>query len=67
MMGNMPDMFNLVVNTNHELVGQILNTKTTKKRERLILQSLDLAKLSQNHLKGKALTQFIQRSVDMIK
>ena len=67
MMGNMPDMFNLVVNTNHELVGQILNTKTSKKRERLILQALDLAKLSQNQLKGEALTQFIQRSVDMIK
>ena len=67
MMGNMPDMFNLVVNTNHELVGQILNTKTTKKRERLILQALDLAKLSQNQLKGEALTQFIQRSVDVIK
>jgi len=67
MMGNMPDMFNLVVNTNHELVGQILNTKTAKKRERLILQALDLAKLSQNQLKGEALTQFIQRSVDMIK
>ena len=67
MMGNMPDMFNLVVNTNHELVGQILNTKTAKKRERLILQALDLAKLSQNKLKGEALTQFIQRSVDMIK
>ena len=67
MMGNMPDMFNLVVNTNHELVGQILSTKTSKKRERLILQALDLAKLSQNQLKGEALTQFIQRSVDMIK
>ena len=67
MMGNMPNMFNLVVNTNRELVGQILSTKTSKKRERLILQALDLAKLSQNQLKGEALTQFIQRSVDMIK
>ena len=67
MMGNMPDMYNLVVNTNHELVGQILSTKTSKKRERLIIQALDLAKLSQNQLKGEALTQFIQRSVDMIK
>ena len=67
MMGNMPDMFNLVVNTNHELVGQILHTKTKKKRERLILQALDLAKLSQNQLKGEALTQFIKRSVEMIK
>ena len=67
MMGNMPDMFNLVVNTNHELVGQILTTKTAKKRERLVLQALDLAKLSQNQLKGEALTQFIKRSVEMIK
>ena len=67
MMGNMPDMFTLTVNTNHELVGQILSTKTTKKRERLIQQALDLARLSQNQLKGEALTQFIQRSVDLIK
>ena len=31
MMGGFPEMFTLIVNTNHELVGQILNTKTTKK------------------------------------
>ena len=67
MMGNMPDMYNLVVNTNHELVGQILNTKTKNKKDRLIKQALDLAKLSQNLLKGEDLTQFIQRSVDLIK
>ena len=67
MMGAMPEMFNLVVNTNHELVGQILNIRTQKKRDRLIQQALDLARLSQNLLKGEALTQFIQRSVDLIK
>ena len=67
MMGNMPEMFNLVVNTNHELVGQILNTRTQKKRDRLIQQAVDLAKLSQNLLKGEELTQFIQRSVELIK
>ena len=67
MMGNFPDMFNLVVNTNHELVGQILQTKTAKKRERLIKQALDLARLQQNLLKGEELTNFIQRSVEMIK
>jgi len=66
-MGNMPDMFNLVVNSNHELVNQILETKTSKKKERLIKQSMDLAKLSQNLLKGEALTDFIKRSYDMIK
>ena len=67
MMGGFPEMFTLLVNTNHELVGRILNTKTTKKRERLIQQSLDLARLSQNLLKGEALTAFIKRSVELIK
>ena len=66
-MGNMPDMYNLVVNTNHELVGEILNTKTQKKKERLVNQALDLARLSQNLLKGEELTTFIKRSYDMIK
>ncbi len=66
-MGSMPDMFNLVVNTNHELVGEILNTKTAKKRERLINQSLDLARLSKGLLKGEALTNFIKRSYEMVK
>ncbi len=66
-MGNMPDMFNLIVNTNHELVSEILNTKTTKKRERLINQSLDLARLSKGLLKGEELTNFINRSYEMIK
>jgi molecular chaperone HtpG len=66
-MGNMPDMFNLVVNTNHELVSEILNTKTAKKRARLINQSLDLARLSKGLLKGEALTNFIKRSYEMVK
>ena len=66
-MGSMPDMFNLIVNTNHELVGEILNTKTEKKKERLINQSLDLAKLSKGLLKGKELTEFIKRSYGMVK
>lgn len=66
-MGNMPEMYNLVVNTNHELISNILNTKTEKKQERLIKQSLDLARLSQNLLKGEELTSFIKRSFDMIK
>lgn len=66
-MGNMPEMYNLVVNTNSELVNEILNTKTRKKQERLINQSLDLARLSQGLLKGKELSDFIKRSYEMIK
>ena len=66
-MGNFPDMYNLVVNTNNDLVGEILNTKTQKKQERLIKQAFDLAKLSQNLLHGEELTNFIKRSFEMIK
>ncbi len=66
-MGNMPEMYNLVVNTNNDLVNEILHTKTKKKQERLINQGLDLAKLSQGLLKGEALTSFIKRSYEMIK
>jgi len=66
-MGNLPEMYNLVVNTNHELVGEILRTKTSKKRDRLISQSFDLAKLSQNLLHGEDLTNFIKRSYELVK
>jgi molecular chaperone HtpG len=66
-MGSMPDMYNLVVNTNHPLVGEILNTKTGKKLVRLINQCLDLARLSKGLLKGEELTSFIHRSYDMVK
>ena len=66
-MDNMPEMYNLTVNTNSELVGQILSTKTKKKQSRLISQSLDLAKLSHGLLKGEELTNFIKRSYEIIK
>ena len=66
-MGNMPEMYNLVVNVNHPLISTILNTKTEKKQARLIKQSLDLARLSQNLIKGEELTAFIKRSFDMVK
>ena len=65
--GSMPEMFNLVINTNSELISQIINTKTRKKQERLISQSLDLAKLSHGLLSGEELTKFIKRSYDIIK
>lgn len=66
-MGHMPQMYNLVVNTNHELVGDILNAESPEKQARLIHQSLDLAKLSKGLLKGEALTQFVSRSYGMIQ
>ena len=67
MFGNMPEMYNLIVNTNNKLISEIFKTKTKNKRDRLIKQSLDLARLSQNLLKGNDLTEFIKRSFDLIK
>jgi len=66
-MGNMPEMYNLVVNTNSELATNILNTQDKSAQEGLVKQALDLAKLSQNLLKGEELTAFVKRSFEMIK
>jgi molecular chaperone HtpG len=49
------------------LVSEILQTKTKKKQEKLIKQSFDLARLSQNLLHGEELTNFIKRSFEFIK
>ena len=129
--GNMPDTYNLVVNTDHPLVNKLVEQKNkklsdklgqmkeelsvlneekekidkanekkkeeeipqadkdkieelekkitgveTQKKEalegfanknKLVKQLIDLALLSNNMLKGKALTGFVKRSVDMIK
>ena len=64
--GEMPDSYNLVVNTNHPLVGQLLNESDTEKQKQLVHQLTDLALLSNGLLKGEALTAFIKRSVEMI-
>jgi molecular chaperone HtpG len=66
-MGNMPEMYNLVVNTNSELASNILNSSDTANQENLVKQALDLAKLSQNLLKGEELTAFVKRSFELIK
>ncbi|SIQ17083.1 molecular chaperone HtpG [Chryseobacterium sp. RU37D] len=60
--GGFPEMYNLVVNSNSEFASQILKTENAWDKESLIKYALDLAKLSQNLLKGKDLTDFIQRS-----
>ena len=65
-MGNMPEMYNLVVNTNNELISSLVG-KEEVEQERIIKQSLDLARLSQNLLKGEELTNFVKRSFEMIK
>ena len=66
-MGNFPDMYNLVVNTNSELATTILNSDDKSAQESLVKQALDLAKISQGLLKGEELTAFVKRSFELIK
>ena len=65
-MGNFPDMYNLVVNTNSELATTILNSPENAQKD-LVKQALDLAKLSQGLLKGEELTAFVKRSFETLK
>ena len=67
MFGDMPESYNVIVNTNHDLVSKIISEKNKKKRVALIKQIFDLALLSHGMLKGEKLTSFVERSVSLIK
>ncbi len=64
--GSLPEMFNMVVNTNHPLITSLVDKKEEDRKE-LVSQLVDLAMLSQNMLKGEAMSKFIKRSVDILK
>lgn len=66
MFGSFPEMFNLTVNTNHPAVGAVLK-KQKENRGKMAKQLTDLAMLSQGMLKGPALTEFIKRSIELVK
>ena len=61
--GEMPDSYNLVLNTDNEIVKACLQETDTDK----IKQLIDIALLQNGMLKGEALTKFVKRSVSMIK
>jgi molecular chaperone HtpG len=65
MMGVMPEMYNLVVNTNHPLISKVITSKG-KNQKVLAKQALDLALLSHGMLKGKDLSDFVERSFELI-
>jgi molecular chaperone HtpG len=66
-MGNFPEMYNLVVNTNSDLATSILHTESEEVKADLVKQALDLAKLSQGLLKGEELTSFVKRNFEALK
>lgn len=63
--GDFPDSYQLIVNTNHSLMSKILSDENHQKE--YIHQAVDLAKLSQNLLSGKDLTEFVKRSFDLMQ
>jgi molecular chaperone HtpG len=58
---------NLAVNTNHPVVASLLADSDEAHAKEVCSQLIDLALLSQQMLKGEALSKFIERSVGMIR
>jgi molecular chaperone HtpG len=63
---SMPDEVTLTVNGNHPLYKNVLAESDKNKQEKLVHNLADLALLSQGLLKGNTLTNFINRSVEMM-
>jgi len=63
--GEMPDEVNLTVNGNHPIYKNILAEEADKQQKKA-RNLADLALLSQGLLKGNDLTEFINRSVDLM-
>jgi len=67
-MGNMPDSYNVVVNTNHDLISnKLIKMKSADKKDDLVEHLVNLAMLNQGMLKGADLTNFITKSIDFLK
>jgi len=66
-LGGLPDTFELIVNTNNPLISKVLEEKDEEAQNKTIKQVYDLARLSKNLLKGKELTEFVKRSIDIIE
>ncbi|MDG1046377.1 MAG: molecular chaperone HtpG [Bacteroidia bacterium] len=59
MFGQMPEKYTVAVNTNHPLASKVLKSKGDSQTE-LLSQAINLAKLSQNLLTGKELSNFVK-------
>jgi molecular chaperone HtpG len=73
--GEMPDTYQVVLNVQHPLIKELMNSSKEKDKETLLNDTtsdgklrhlVDLALLSNGMLKGEALSNFVKRSFDMI-
>jgi molecular chaperone HtpG len=67
MFGDLPENYNMVINSNHPVISKILKEKDETKQKEMAKQASDLARLAQGQLVGQELTSFIKRSVDLLK
>lgn len=65
-MKEMPDHYNLIVNTNHKAIQKVMHTEDPETQETLAKQLTDLSLLTQHLLKGEELTKFVKRSIELI-
>jgi len=65
-MGNLPETFEMIVNTNNPLITKIMDEKNADKQDGVIKQMYDLARLAKNLLVGKELNDYIKRNISNI-
>ena len=66
MFGVMPESYKVGINGNHNLISRILKAENEEEKIRIARHAYDLALLSQDMLKGEDLTNFLNRSVQMM-
>ena len=64
--GSIPENYKVAINGNHKLVSRILNSSDEGEQTKLAKQAFDLAMLSQGMLTGAELTDFVNRSIELI-
>jgi molecular chaperone HtpG len=64
--GSLPDNYKVAINGNHKLIDRILKADSESQQIQLAKQAFDLAMLSQGLLTGADLTEFVNRSVELI-
>lgn len=64
--GAMPEMYNVVINSNHPLMEKILSDNQLENQKLRMQKAIDLGMLAQGLLKGEALAGFLKRSAEAI-
>ena len=66
--GDLPDFFNVVVNTNHALIAdKLTGTEDEAEREAVAQYLFSLAQLHQGMLRGEELEAFVKKSLSFLK